>query len=384
LTDILLEEIADIRSIMRGVAEKASQVAQLFGELAAVVKRATEDGLNELKHIEQRGVAALRTIPYGDPLHRKLYTQIVRSISSIRSRAVVLNRLADSMTLSASLASQNSAIATALRALRAFVDDVASVLKDLSGISVHVLVEYAYISLSILMSGYGAYVVCAPSYDLFKPWKWVLLLHELGHAVFELRRGEYIKLFRSRISPLLRELAPRGIEAEHGYEKLFEENWLKEFVADLYGVHVGGSSFTSAFMVEVFYGDPSMYRETHPSLDSRMNVQLKYLKEILKTDTHTGSIEEKWLRHRRSIDIEEPRYPFSKEILGEVVEVFREVAGPPPFLNYADEMLRAVEALNSGRIPEGRPLVLVIASALSDKGREEASQRSIIEVLSKL
>jgi len=40
--------------------------------------------------------------------------------------------------------------------------------------------------------------------------------------------------------------------------------------------------------------------------------------------------------------------------------------------------------LNSGKIPEGRPLVLVIASALSDKGREEALQRSIIEALSKL
>jgi len=234
------------------------------------------------------------------------------------------------------------------------------------------------------MSGYGVYVVCAPSYDLFKPWKWVLLLHELGHAVFELRRSEYIKLFRSRISPLLRELAPRGIGAERGYEKLFEENWLKEFVADLYGVYVGGPAFTSAFMVEVFYGDPSVYRETHPPLDSRISVQLKYLKEVLKEDIRTGSVEEKWFRHRRSMDVEEPGYQFSKEVLGEVVEVFREAAGPPPFLSYADEVLSAVEALNSGRIPEGRPLVLVIASALSDKGREEALQRSIIEALSKL
>jgi len=40
--------------------------------------------------------------------------------------------------------------------------------------------------------------------------------------------------------------------------------------------------------------------------------------------------------------------------------------------------------LNSGRIPEGRPLVLLIALALPDKGRDEALQRSIIEALSKL
>jgi len=94
------------------------------------------------------------------------------------------------------------------------------------------------------------------------------------------------------------------IETEHSCEKLFEENWLKEFVADLYGVHVGGSAFISAFMVEAFYGDPSVYRETHPLLDSRTSVQLKYLKEVLKADTHTGSVEEKRLPHCRSIDVE--------------------------------------------------------------------------------
>lgn len=268
--------------------------------------------------------------------------------------------------------------------MKVFVNDAVSVMKDLSSISVHVLAEYAYISLSALMSEYGVYVIYIPSYDLFKPWKWILLLHELGHAAFELRRNEYIKLFRSRVLPLLRDLVPEGVEVRYNYEKRFEESWLKEFVADLYGVSIGGPAFTSAFMVEVFHGDPSMYKETHPPLDSRMSVQLKYLKDALKANIYMRIVEEKWIHHRRSIDAEEPGYPFSKEILEGVIKIFKEVTGSPPFLNYANEASRTIEMLSSGRIPEGRPLALLTALALSDSGREEALQRSIIEVLSKL
>jgi len=84
LANILLEEIADVRTVLRGVIKKALHVDHLFGELTKAIRRATEDNLNELEYIEQHGIAALRTIPHGDPLYRKLYTQIVRNISSMK------------------------------------------------------------------------------------------------------------------------------------------------------------------------------------------------------------------------------------------------------------------------------------------------------------
>jgi len=383
LHDLLLDEIADIRGILRRVAIGVSHVGLFFGGLAEAVRRAAEDNLKELEDIEQHEVAALKSTSREDPLYRKLYTQTAQRIHLVRSRAVMLNELTELMFLSASRASQDSSVATALRALKTFIDDAVDVLKDLSGVYVHVLMEYAYTSLDILMDGYGVYVVNIPSYDLFNPWKWILLLHELGHAAFEARKDEYTRMFRSHILPLLRSLAPRGVEGR--YDVLFEKYWLEELVADLYGVSIGGPAFTSAFIVEAFGWNPSVYT-THPPLDSRMGVQLRYLKEASEHSIgeHVRILERKWFQHRRSLDVEEPGYPFSKEVLGEVVKIFREVTGPPPFLSYADEVLSAVEALNSGRTPEGRPLALVAALALSDRGRAEALQRGVIEALSKL
>jgi len=133
----------------------------------------------------------------------------------------------------------------------------------------YVLVEYGYSAINILKE-HNVTVLCIPSYDLFKPWKWVLLFHELGHTLFDIEREAFIKEFRRRIMPLLKQLAPTSFNREHAVLRIWEQYWLGEFVSDLYGVSLGGPAYTYAFMIEVFNSNPSGYRETHPSLDSRV------------------------------------------------------------------------------------------------------------------
>jgi len=144
-----------------------------------------------------------------------------------------------------------------LIALNKFVNSVKSVLREDLDANLYVLVEYGY-SIVDISSRHGVLVLCIPSYDLFRPWKWVLLLHELGHAMFNSRRRVFIEEFRRRILPMLIKLAPRGIE-EYVRMSLnsWERYWLKEFVSDLYGIAMGGPAYTYAFMIEVFNSAPS-------------------------------------------------------------------------------------------------------------------------------
>ena len=41
-------------------------------------------------------------------------------------------------------------------------------------------------------------VFCIPSYDLLKPWKWMLLLHELGHVI-HYKKDDFIEKFREKV-----------------------------------------------------------------------------------------------------------------------------------------------------------------------------------------
>jgi len=156
-------------------------------------------------------------------------------------------------------------------ALKKFINDARIYFNEISDLRLYTLIEYRYFAIAILLR-HGVMVFCIPSYDLLKPWKWALLLHELGHAVFIIRKDDFTEKFREKILLVLRELAPTSLKEEEiaRYLGTWEQSWLKEFISDLYGVAIGGPAYTYAFMVEVFESNPARYAFTHPSLDSRM------------------------------------------------------------------------------------------------------------------
>ena len=196
----------------------------------------------------------------------------------------------------------NNEYRASLEALRRLIESAREHLGEPLSLSFYVLVEYGYAVINILKD-YGVMIFSTPSRDLFRPWKWTLLLHEIGHVLFNARKHFFVTEFRRRIMPLLRQLAPTGMGEElvRGILSLWEQYWLGEFVADLYGVAMGGPAYTHAFMIEVFNSDPSEYIATHPSLDSRMYLQLRYLEGIAEIQGLVGSVRELWLSHRKSI-----------------------------------------------------------------------------------
>ena len=150
---------------------------------------------------------------------------------------------------------------------------------------------------------------------------------------------------------MLRELAPISIRREvTALLSIWEQNWLKELISDLYAVATGGPAYTYAFMVEVFESNPSQYTLTHPSLDSRIYVQLNYLKRIEGMKELIGDVKELWLSHRGNILARGLSYPFPQAILEKLVNIFINVIKKPVFPNLLDKVSDLRLQIDRGKV----------------------------------
>ena len=193
-------------------------------------------------------------------------------------------------------------------------------------------------------------ILSIPARDLLKLWKWVLMFHELGHYFFELKKDEFLSRFRESVSPIISDSAPTGYASISGLQKIWEEHWLCELISDLFGTYLGGVSFTNAFVVEVFQDNPARYT-THPPLDARMYSQLKYLGSVCNKvfAKDLNIIRSSWYEFRKKFPSTYLAYPFTSRILDEIIKIFNEVVGNPPFLNFAHDILRLREIINENK-----------------------------------
>ena len=159
-----------------------------------------------------------------------------------------------------------------------------------------------------------------------------------------------------------------------------EQNWLKELISDLYGVAIGGPAYTYTFMIEVFEDNPARCAFTHPSLDSRIYIQLKCL-ENMELGKLVSGVKELRLAHRSNVLVRELGYPFPQGALEELVSIFMDMVGRPVFPDISDKVVELQLQLNQGRIPAGTPLFLILALALSGNRRNRLIQGKVIEAI---
>ena len=197
-----------------------------------------------------------------------------------------------------------------------------------------------------------------------------------------MRKDDFIKKFRDKILPILRELAPTSLKEEDvaRYIRTWEQNWLKELISDLYGVAIGGPAYTYTFMIEVFEDNPARYAFTHPSLDSRIYIQLKCL-ENMKLGKLVSDVRKLWLTHRSNVLVRELGYPFPQRALEELVSVFMDMVEGPVFPNISNTVVELQSQLNQDRIPVGAPLFLILALTLSNNRRNSLIQGKVIEAI---
>ena len=380
MSSFLVEEISEIESIYHNIESHLATLSipsELVGMIDAI-RAEINESVGELEWI-RRSLNLIR-LARKEKIFKRFYTESLRDLYAIKHRAIILNQLVDIVTLYTHLRS-NDKYRDSMMALKKFINDARAYFNELSNLKLYTLLEYAYSAIAILLK-YGMMVFCVPSYDVLRPWKWALLLHELGHAAFIVRKDDFIKKFRDKILPILRELAPTSLKEEGvaRYLRTWEQNWLKELISDLYGVAIGGPAYTYTFMIEVFEDNPARCAFTHPSLDSRIYIQLKCL-ENMELGKLVSGVKELRLAHRSNVLVRELGYPFPQGALEELVSIFMDMVGRPVFPDISDKVVELQLQLNQGRIPAGTPLFLILALALSGNRRNRLIQGKVIEAI---
>ena len=380
MQNFLYEELSEVESIYRSIKTQLADICKLseLKEVVQAIRNEINAGIEDLEWIKLN--LELMQSKSGMKLYKEFYTTTLRGLYTVKYRAVILDRLV-SIIIYNTYIKHNKKYGEATTALEKFVNNVKVHLKDARKLKFYTFIEYEYSTITIL-DDYNIIAFCTPSYDILKPWKWTLLLHEIGHTMFNAKIDTYVMKFREKILPILRDLAPSSVRTQvAAYLKLWEQKWLKEFVSDLYGVTVGGPAYIYAFMIEVFESDPAQYAPTHPSLDSRIYLQFRYLDEINEIKELVDKVEDLWYTHRDNIITEELGYPFPQSALDKLVYVFMDLIRRPVYLDLSGRVVELQQQIDKGIIVEALPLPLILALTLSRNRRKKAIQQKVIKII---
>lgn len=225
-----------------------------------------------------------------------------------------------------------------------------------------------------LLADKGVFIVAMPIYDLRAPWYWTLISHEIGH-IFHFQKSREVD---GKLLPILAryliEKAPEHVKRSgyvNDFIQMWRYHWLSELISDLFGCALFGASFTTSFISWLQKVNILEIENTHPPIEARVFVQLKYINEICPKDM-VKLCEQYWNTLCRSV--KDPRsqlgYPFDYEILEYIVNVFKELIPDPPIAKISDKILKIKKALDAERIEREEPLVMICGLAISEKKLE--------------
>lgn len=175
------------------------------------------------------------------------------------------------------------------------------------------------------------------------------LFHELGHAtlnekdksphleklndaykdIIELITDYYLELKKEKS----RETGPEGIlyqlDILHSHWK---ENWIEEFLSDLFALYTLGPAYSNAHLHLVtkksmsIYDVPKLFRQTHPSDDSRLNLLLIGLNKMGYSD-EASLLKNRWDKmpfSQRASPPPDYHFAYPEDLLKKIADIFFE------------------------------------------------------------
>lgn len=378
---LLFEEIQEIKSIYRSIENQIDYVKrdEFFAGVAGVIKSIVDTIKSTLEWIEYEVIKTLDVYLETKREFKIFYDEILRCIYDLKNRAIVLNQLITIITFNFYIM-KDEKYRLSLIALNKFINNAKILLTATPNLNFCVLIEHEYAAIDILKNE-NTIIFCIPIYDIFRPWKWSLLFHEMGHAFFREKKKFFIQIFRERIRQLLQETAPESIIEEiREIVNNWEQYWLEEFIADLYGVYLGGPSFTYAFLIEVFSGDWQGYFETHPSFDSRIYLQLRFIENNVDMKDLSVKIQSLFPYGANALS-KRLGYPFPAKVLNELYKCFMDVVKMSPLTAYATIIIELEKKISNNEVIRAEPLHIILALALSNENKNDAIQEKIIKII---
>jgi len=208
-----------------------------------------------------------------------------------------------------------------------------------------------------------------PTVDLHKPWKWVLLTHELGHLFYEIQKYEILPEVMPKIEDALQNSLPSEVNKEEKvrrYKDSWSELWLKEIVADIIGASLCGPAYPRALITQLSDPAPTSYASDHPPLEARIMSGIEYLKRVEAPNKMVEAMERIWRKFRENIHDSQvlPGF-FSREILMSIAQQIADLLPEPFIVSNWEDVLRIEKEIPE--IEKKDVKLLIPAITLSDR-----------------
>lgn len=326
-----------------------SRIAGLNG-----IRKNCKDNLPKLKH---------RAAQY-----KKLYTRLTFNLQRYREEVYLLSAVYELFLCYKNLCENNINNRYAIEIVSKYVIEMSKEVNIPENIAIFSTVQNEYSSLSIEM-GESVCFIMLPTVDLHKPWKWVLLTHELGHLFYEIQKYEILPEVMPKIEDALQNSLPSEVNKEEKvrrYKDFWSELWLKEIVADVIGTSLCGPAYPRALITQLSDPAPTSYASDHPPLEARIMSGIEYLKRVGAPNKMVEAMERIWRKFRENIQDSQvlPGF-FSREILMSIAQQIADLLPEPFIVSNWEDMLRIAKEIPE--IEKKDVKLLIPAITLSDR-----------------
>ncbi|MDL1957588.1 MAG: hypothetical protein LWW95_11190 [Candidatus Desulfofervidus auxilii] len=211
-------------------------------------------------------------------------------------------------------------------------------------------------------------VIMLPFTNLTKPWKWVLLSHELGHIYFRYSRKNIIM----KTLPIIEEKLRESIYEKEGiknYIKLWSRYWLEEIVSDIIATGLCGPAFLKMLILEAIEHDPTHVHASHPPLDIRALAQIEYMCLVKAPNKLIQTMKNAWKKFRSGVKEASslPEY-MNEELVKRILPPLADIIPRPFIVSNWDKFERII--YNFPKIKDEDIRFIILAMALSDIHKE--------------
>ncbi|RLG06177.1 MAG: hypothetical protein DRN59_03455 [Thaumarchaeota archaeon] len=292
IIDDLRSDIASLKEFFRKARLENLKTSELVDRL--------ERRLNEIEldlDLQVRLCKYLPSIKRKKAAYRELYSRILFNLRQHRQFIYLLHIVYELISLREKIR-KNITSQRFLDLVDKYIDLLAEALNMPTDLLLIVAPQSEYASLPILSE--KVFIVMLPLTNLAKPWKWVLLSHELGHLYFQYSEKKIL----TRILPVIEEELRDAIRDEKQvkrYISLWGEYWLQEIVSDIVAASLSGPAYLKMLIMEATEPIPVQVYDTHPPLDARALAQMTYMKFAGAPDELMSIMERVWRKFRSGV-----------------------------------------------------------------------------------
>lgn len=261
--------------------------------------------------------------------YKELYTRILFKLSQHRKSMYILHMINGLISLRERVWI-NKSFQKSINLIDKYTDSLIHLVSSEENLLLISTPSNEYASLPIVDE--RIFILIFPFADLIKPWKWVLLSHELGHLYFHYHEDHILSKVLPIIKKELREVI-HDDEQVRNYVQLWDRYWLEELVSDIVAAGISGPAYLKMLTIQASEARPTYTYRSHPSLDARSIAQIKYMSFINSPDEIIQIMENVWKEYRTGIyeNGSLPEY-LSEELVEHVSQIMAKEMIQTPFI----------------------------------------------------